>query len=176
MNIIEWINNNLHKNNRTDKLKENDIQNILAFTMLWNLYEDLFWTRNSDNTNHSAYSLGEALKTIKNKKDKLSEDIINPIFCYFYHRYQDEVKFNQLKFRDKGADNEARKKLENMINSSIEHSKSDKLEFIMAIVFRYRNNLFHGEKQLIKIKYQEENFEYANKFLMHIIEKCKEDL
>jgi len=174
--ILEWINNNILQNNRADKLEGNDIQNVLAFTLLWNLYEDLFWTRNKENTNSSAYSLGKALGTIEIKKDKFNEDNINPIFCYFYEKYQDTNKFESLKFRKQGKDAEVKVKLTIMLNSMIEHNKGDKLYFIMAIVFRFRNNLFHGEKQLISIQYQEENFKYANQFLMHIIEKSKEDL
>lgn len=176
MEIIKWINNNIYVNNRVDKLNNNNIPNVLAFSLLWNLYEDLFWTRNSNNTGDSAYSLAKVLESIENKKNKLDKNIITPIFDYFHRRYQDSLKFNQLKFRDRDADKEARERLGNMISLSNGYSKSDKLYFIMAIVFRFRNNLFHDEKKLIKIKYQEENFKYTNQFLMHIIEKSKKDL
>ena len=172
--IIEWINLNI--DNSQDILNSNNIPNIFAFTLLWNLYEDLFWTRNTDNTNNQAYSLRKALEIIESKKDKFDESVITPIFCYYHTRYQELSKFENLKFRDSGADREAKEKIELMLNSTIQHSISNKLYFIMAIVFRFRNNLFHGEKQLIHIQYQEENFKYANQFLMHIIEKSKEDL
>ncbi|EXZ17289.1 hypothetical protein M067_4342 [Bacteroides fragilis str. J-143-4] len=40
----------------------------------------------------------------------------------------------------------------------------------MAIIYRYRNNLFHGIKDVTTINYQKDNFIYANKMLKLFIE------
>ena len=164
--IIEWINEKIIIN-ENDKIEIRDIDYIRDFTLLWNLYEALY--SNGD------YSLREALQDIKDKKDIFDEHVIEPIFVYYHERYQDTTRLERLSFRHSGADQVAKVKLDNMLQSISGHSKSDKLYFIMAIVYRYRNNLFHGQKQIVKIRYQEENFKYANQFLMHIIEKYQRE-
>lgn len=49
------------------------------------------------------------------------------------------------------------------------------IEAIIIIIGRYRNNLFHGLKEISSIDLQKENFDIANEFLMTVLEcntKC----
>jgi uncharacterized membrane protein YecN with MAPEG domain len=55
-----------------------------------------------------------------------------------------------------------------------ETSSEKVLLAILIIVFRYRNNLFHGEKSIYKLQNQIDNFRNANQFLMLFMEKWKE--
>jgi len=49
----------------------------------------------------------------------------------------------------------------------------EKAEALIKIIFRLRNNLFHGEKDVGKLYEQNESFAYANQFLLNIVEKHK---
>jgi len=50
-------------------------------------------------------------------------------------------------------------------------SYQEKSEAIIRIIFRFRNNLLHGEKDVSKLYEQNNNFKYANKFLMLLVDK-----
>lgn len=41
---------------------------------------------------------------------------------------------------------------------------------VLIIVYRFRNNLFHGEKWAYNLQGQQDNFEHANKVLIHAVE------
>lgn len=49
-------------------------------------------------------------------------------------------------------------------------SLRDKILASIIIIFRYRNNLFHGLKDVTQINYQQRNFVTANKMLKMFIE------
>lgn len=173
--IIEWINNCVTKNSSSTQLNSIEIENVLHFSLLWNIFEDVFWTRsNSPRNPNDAFSLRKVHSVVEANANKLDESIITPIFCYFHNRYQDNKKFKALKFRHN--EKETEDKLLSMLSSAVNINLNHKAYFISSIIYRFRNNLFHGEKQMIKISLQEENFQNANEFLMHFIEKCKGEL
>ncbi len=45
------------------------------------------------------------------------------------------------------------------------------IKALILIIYRYRNNLFHGEKEIASLPNQQENFDYANNFLMTCLEE-----
>lgn len=51
-----------------------------------------------------------------------------------------------------------------------EQEQNAQIEAIIVIIGRYRNNLFHGIKEIASIDLQKDTFEIANKFLMTILE------
>jgi hypothetical protein len=51
--------------------------------------------------------------------------------------------------------------------------RSDLASALLLIVYRYRNNLFHGEKWLYQMRDQNDNFAQANSVLMRAIELCR---
>lgn len=173
--IIEWINTCIIKDESSPKLNKSEIDNVLHFSLLWNIFEDIFWTR-SGNTRgqHPAFNLRNVHNVVEVNAHKLDESIITPIFCYFHNRYQDNKKFKDLKFRNN--EKETENKLLTILSSAENINLNHKAYFISSIIYRFRNNLFHGEKQMVKIRFQEENFQNANEFLMHFIEKCKREL
>ena len=50
-------------------------------------------------------------------------------------------------------------------------SIKDKIQSILYIAFRLRNNLYHGEKDVSTLYDQNENFKQINLFLMEVIDK-----
>src|SRR5690606_20315246 len=47
----------------------------------------------------------------------------------------------------------------------------DRLLTVLMIVWRFRNNLFHGEKWAYKLQGQPQNFTHANAVLMRVLER-----
>ena len=52
-----------------------------------------------------------------------------------------------------------------------ETTNQEKLQSLLYIAFRLRNNLFHGSKEVEKLYEQNENFKQINSLLMVIIEQ-----
>lgn len=51
---------------------------------------------------------------------------------------------------------------------------SEIMTALLIVAYRFRNNLFHGEKWLYKMHDQFRNFAYANKVLMKAVDVCEQ--
>ena len=71
---------------------------------------------------------------------------------YFHDRYQNSDRYNHLTYGKKYPD------FQNIINKSVSELKTDEEVFLLIfVVFRYRNNIFHGNKGVSSwLLYQEE--------------------
>ena len=88
---------------------------------------------------------------------------------YYSDRYYDGTEFTHefagLNFRS----NDHKSLVEKVIQGQ-STDDADILSAILIIVFRLRNNLFHGLKWISSIQGQGENFRHANSVLMSVIE------
>ena len=158
-NVIKWINEKII-NGGTGKMEANDIDEIRDFALLWNLFEDLLCDNNANMCKIDAL--------IDKNIDKFNDSEYQDIFEYFYDRYKNnDAKFNALRLH------EPQKNLVKKVLNDEFMDKNNKLKFIMSIIYRYRNNLFHGEKDMRYIRFQKENFEKTNEFLMYFIDTCR---
>ena len=157
--VIDWINRKII--NEGYKINAEDVEEIRDFTLLWNLLENICFK--------NYVKIDKINDLIDSKIDKFNEnnETFRETFKYFYTRYQNENKLRALNL------NRPMKELAIKILNNTYTDKNNKLKFIMAVIYRYRNNLFHGEKQMRYIRLQKENFKIANKFLMYFIEQCK---
>ncbi len=68
-------------------------------------------------------------------------ELIDDVVKHSYNRYQDARLFNNLKHNDNYATSEA------VLGKSYDTlTENEKLEFLMYVIYRYRNNIFHGNK------------------------------
>jgi hypothetical protein len=142
------------------KIDENDIEEIKDFLLLWNLFESICCNKRAN--------INCIDRIIDSKIELFKEENYKDIFDYFYNRY----KNNNSKLEKLNLTLARKKLVQNVLNDNYQ-DKNNKLKFIISIIYRYRNNLFHGEKDLKFIKLQKENFTKTNKFLMYFIEICK---
>lgn len=102
-----------------------------------------------------------------NKIEFEIEDFAEPLE-YFKNRYVSNGitngRFVRLNFRA----NERRKIVEGVLLEQ-NNSTQDIVLALSIIVYRYRNNLFHGLKKIRHIDKQRENFENANLVLIGIL-------
>tara|TARA_E500000305_G_scaffold87087_1_gene73497 strand:+ start:391 stop:894 length:504 start_codon:yes stop_codon:yes gene_type:complete len=141
-----------------------DLSAITDFFFLWSLFEFKILKTNANVAFICAeVSAWEASKQIDATmfKDELA---------YFCHRYYAEGSFtgsfNNLNFGK--SDRECL--VRDVISKNNEDPK-DCLSAALIIVYRYRNNLFHGGKWEYNLKGQLDNFRNANSILMKVMDE-----
>lgn len=150
-----------------DSLQESKISNILYFGLIWSIFEDEVCNNNAKIDSSRSLSL-----KLVNALDSTSKTTISKIWNYFTNRYINEdgsVKemFTSFKFNQ----NDDKQFVEYALKKRKNASYEEKSEAILRIVFRLRNNLLHGEKDVSALYSQNENFKNANKFLILFIDK-----
>jgi hypothetical protein len=146
-----------------DLLSGQERKAISDFLLLWSLYEASVLDT-SGNANR-------IIHTVKLLKDsgRLRLEPLRPAIKHFLTRYCNGTDltdaFNELHLRH----NDHPELVEKVI---CEQSKDDAevLSAALIIVFRLRNNLFHGVKWRYGIMGQLDNFRNANDLLMSVIE------
>lgn len=151
--MIEWINNKFGTN-----FTENDLKNIKDFSLLWNIFENLVCDRNCT-INRIEASLNQIEFQIEDFEDHLN---------YFKERYTAENNTNE-RFEYLRIVPNSRKEFVKQVLLENDHNTSNKILALAIIVYRYRNNLFHGEKNFMLLNEQEENFSVANQVLTSIL-------
>ena len=135
---------------------------LFEFTVIWNIFE-----KKKMGNHASIFDVSDFVERLPN----IDNINVNEIFEYFKNRYTNNTDhpnlFEALRWRDKEKDKKDETyrilTLENPINK-------DKIKAILYIIFRLRNNLFHGEKSILTIDQQRATFNLVNSFLLDILE------
>jgi hypothetical protein len=149
----EWINNRFGTN-----FSENDLSSVKDFSLLWNVFENIVCDNNC-----SVNRLSERLNPIVFDLAEFENNL-----NYFKNRYisdgETNERFNHLNFR-----NSDRRELVADVLLGNNNDNSENILALAIIVYRLRNNLFHGLKQMEFIDQQKENFDNANMVLTAIL-------
>ena len=153
--ISQWIDNYLHISLDTEEYVE-----VRNFLILWNLFEAKWFKCN----------FGRNKRNIQNIH--LTSDIFNQTLQYLQRRYitngSTNERFMRLRLRNNDDTTSIQRVLLGQTNNSC-----DIIKAIIMIIYRYRNNLFHGEKAIASLPMQKDNFINANKFLIACLEATK---
>jgi hypothetical protein len=163
-NELEWICNFLSIER---KFTGDEIDSVRNFSLLWNLFERLVCHRNA-----SVAALENAVSNLQGQ-DKLRIDDYNKFLKYFANRYIENGKTNR-RFRMLNFQRRNKRELVEAVLMGNETAPEKILLAILIIVYRYRNNLFHGEKAIRDLPNQIDNFRNANQLLMVFMEKWRE--
>lgn len=144
------------------ELPAQDRGEIVAFAFLWSLFE----ARIMDNS--------ATAQTIRLKVDEwqaegtLEADQYDPDLSYFCNRYFADGSpthhFGNLHLRARDHPGLVRQVIE-----GANTDPRDRLLALLMIVWRIRNNLFHGEKWAYGLRDQSGNFHHANAVLMRVL-------
>jgi hypothetical protein len=147
-------------------LSQEEIGALKTFSLLWSFFENYVLETNANVT------------SIQNKitqlhtKGLLDINDFKEYLDYFIQRYTENTslnsRFEYLNLRS----NDNRSLVQNVLLGQI----TDTIEVVSAmliIVFRYRNNFFHGLKWEYEFKDQLQNFSIANSLICKIIELNK---
>ncbi|SDH81998.1 hypothetical protein [Myroides phaeus] len=167
--MINWL------NQRYDtSFTENNIQSIKDFLLIWNLFEGKFF--------ETSFSIDKLERILKNTD--IDINCFLPYLEYFKNRYVNQEdntineRFRFLHFRRNNREDFVTEVLLNNKDIPIYIETNTQYEIVLAIsiiVYRFRNNLFHGIKNIQHVAQQEENFVTANGFLRTIIETIEDN-
>jgi len=151
---------------------EATLEEIKKFTILWLIFEKYICIENAN------YDKIES-QLDKVNKQNIKSEIYNIALKYFQERYIDEEgkTTSHFLYTFKSTSNEQIK--EQRFLKVLKAESIDLLEILKGITFlmyRYRNNLFHGVKDPIRLDDQYENFVHANLFLSNLILFLKSEL
>lgn len=151
--ITNWLNNRFATN-----FNEKELASVKDFSLIWNVFENDVCHNNC------------SVQRLKEKIDSIEIDINDFVLFlkYFQNRYGANgiisERFDYLNFRP----NDKRQLVEDVILSK-NTDPNDIALALSIIVYRFRNNLFHGIKNMQEIDKQNENFENANGILITLL-------
>jgi len=143
--------------------RHSNIHERANFALLWTVYEGIVL-----NASGNAAAIKRAVDLLKSE-GRLSLDRVLPMIRYFRDRYFDCIdlthEFHSLHMRRNDDSNLVERVLRGKSNDD-----SEVLSAALIIIYRLRNNLFHGVKWSYGIRGQLGNFQNANAVLMAVIE------
>ena len=164
MSEKQWLEQNIHY----ETIDEKKLESIFYFSLVWNIFEKECCDKYAEIRFHPR-CLAKLLS------DKVDITIIDGVFIYFKNRYVATTKinsiFNNFQFGRENNDGQVYKDFTRKVLINHHPSSQEKLQALLYIAFRLRNNLFHGIKEVEKLYEQNENFKQINSLLIAIIEQ-----
>jgi len=129
--LIIWLAK--HFNVKEEQIKKDiNFENVAGFLIIWTIFEQ------------KAFEGYMAYKEIKKFADKNAAAITNEIRKIaesFHDRYQDSTKYKKLRHGDNHDD------VKNILKKQKEElTDNEKMQLALYVLYRYRNNIFHGNK------------------------------
>ena len=152
--MINWINNKYGTN-----IDSADLDEIKSFTLLWNIFEGTIFQNN--------FSINRLDTEIQNRN--LDFQRFQDVFNFFQRRYVVQGQFTD-RFQYLNLRANDRLNLVQQVLLGVNQNDNDKLLVIGIIIYRFRNNLFHGLKDFRYLTEQVENFQNANRYLQILLE------
>ena len=150
--VYEWLAKTLKID---DWLVSETVKNQMAtvFLLIWPILETKIFNNDMSHTQ------------IKNISDELKEKIDNnnldAIAKHFYERYQDKNKYERL------VSGHPWSKIEGILEKPYHKIyKENKISFMIFVVYRYRNNIFHGIKSIKEWGNFSEEIQLCIKFMV----------
>ena len=136
---------------------------LFYFVVIWNLFEQKKMNRNA-----SIFRVNSFVNSIGN----INNINIDEIFIYFKNRYTENNQttelFNNLLWRPE--ENDIKTKTIKTLFDTARLNKKNQIKAVLSIIFRLRNNLFHGVKDIASIDEQRQTFELVNSFMLDLLE------
>ena len=149
----EWINQRFQTN-----FTEEDLSSVKDFALIWNVFEG-----NVCQTNFSIPAVRQRI----NARNMNAADFDKNL-QYFRQRYlTNGVVNNRFPYLHFRTPNQATLVQNVLIGNNV--NNNDIIVALILIVHRYRNNLFHGLKDMAQIDQHTENFDNANEVLRRFL-------
>ena len=117
----------------------------------------------------NAKKIVKKCKTLCEPTGSVQEGHFSDSLAHFRERYTEDgavnSQFEYLHFRP----SDRRVLVEKVLLDHESTTTAEKLAACLIIVFRYRNNYFHGIKWATEFRGQQKNFERSNKLLAHVL-------
>ena len=141
-------------------LSQEDQIAIQRFTIIWSIFEAKF------------LSYAASSRRIGVRVDELADEIFNEAWFedelnYFKTRYVNQHGLTQYFTGLNLRSNDNRTSVEDVLMGNVTDGRSQ-LKACLIITYRFRNNLFHGDKWAYAIQGQQDNFNHA----VELLKKC----
>lgn len=145
-------------------LLESDRDAIKTFALLWSLFEAKLM-----GTEANARKISQAVEEW-DAANALCAELYDREVAYFRNRYfqNGEYTFRFYKLQLRKSD------MPELIAAGLRgdaDTPRDRVLTVLLIIWRFRNNLFHGEKWAYELQEQLDNFSHANAVLMRVLER-----
>lgn len=158
---MEWL---LERVPGFQALPEQDRDEIFIFTFLWSLFEAQVMD-NFARTDRIGVKVDEWLEA-----GTLDADQYDAELSYFRDRYYENGEFTDHFPHLRLRSNDYPQIVQPVLNGT-NNDPRDRLLTVLIIVWRFRNNLFHGQKWDYQLQGQLPNFTHANRVLMRLLER-----
>lgn len=152
----------------SDEIVADDIPDVLNFSLMWNLFESRVCEKlNDDSPNRFIEKMKCFIREFPSMNSLVNKNLNT--LCYFQERYLNDGEFNG-KFYCLRINNPKWKQLVQSVLKGENLEPSSVLLALLIIIYRLRNNFFHGVKPIRELKEQDINFKEANIFLSKILD------
>jgi hypothetical protein len=143
------------------------INHIKNFVFLWNIFETFGCNKNA-NINSIKHIVEET-----NNREAINLEQFTKYVDYFSNRYYNPngdrtYNIEGLLFRQSNNDQIAKNEVIAVLTGQQVEPK-EMLKALLILLYRFRNNLFHGGKQIVHLDTQIENFICANNILKDVL-------
>lgn len=143
------------------------IDRVRNFVFLWNIFETF-----ACNKNANLNSIRNIVEEINNR-DAITLEPFADYVNYFSNRYYNpngdsRYSIDGLLFRKNNNDQVAKNEVIAVLTRQQVEPK-EVLKALLFILYRFRNNLFHGEKEIVRLNEQIDNFICANHILSNVL-------
>lgn len=165
---INWITDYLHVD-----FKNKLLESVLAFLLYWNTFEARLFERNfrSESVRDDEINI------------HIEDEIVSDSFEFAKQRYVSPIgtlntEFKDLGFRNLSKNKEIETEDEKYVREVLLTDSpviQNRLNAMIIIIYRLRNNLFHGEKSIQKALRQTDLLNWACRILGECISQNDED-
>lgn len=165
---VHWLAEKLSQEDSTITEESVDLilhnQNVMLFLCVWAIFEPTF--------SKEKYFHDKDIKKMSERYKYLSD--LSEVDClsrYFHMRYHDQSdKLIKLAYvKDYKCVSENIRRIVEQEYSYL--NKNDKIYLLFYVVFRYRNNLFHGNKDITQWEHFETQINYCIQFMIKMIDE-----
>jgi hypothetical protein len=147
------------------QLRPEAVAAVSNFTLMWNMFEGLLCPRGAN-----AVALERVAQQIAQHYASIGErDGVQPYLTFWTFRYRTSDGFNE-RFEGLHFRRPDRRELVEAVLRGEAGAPEDQVLAVLLVVFRIRNNLFHGLKTIAMLNDQVANLNMAARALAHVME------
>ena len=159
-NAVEWM---VSRKPSLARYGKDQLEHVLHFTLMWNMFESYLCNQSA-----SVNALESLLRDLE-RNNQLQIVEFESYLSLFQSRYVSNGEFTErfphLNLR--------RGDREDLVRSVLLGEKTDEFSTALTcllIIYRYRNNLFHGIKDVNDLTFQRDIFEQSSMLLSRVLE------
>lgn len=160
MKSSDWIAENIRGGK---ELSDDTLYLVADFTLMWALFEG------TEAHGESLVVIDELAQIAARVADEFPQELLTKYIDYWTHRYIEGGKSNH-KFEKLRFTHDPHKIIVKDVLIGNERNTQEKIYALLLIIYRLRNNLFHGEKDIHRLDGQRENFKQACCIIKTVLE------